>query len=137
MQLEPSTNPIEGPILSSEPSSCFMIELYLGPKNYRALALLESRALACFLNEEFVKSRKIPLVEKPKPVHVEVIDGRPLSSGDVTHETRPIKVTIDDHDSYIAFNIIRSPSNPVILGLSWLEKYNPRIDWNLRKLGFS
>ena len=125
MQLEPGTNPIEGPILSSEPSSCFMIELYLGPKNYRAFALLDSGASACFLDEEFVKSRRIPLVQKPKPVHVEVIDGRPLSSGDVTHETRPIKVTIDGHDSYIAFNIIRSPSNPVILGLSWLEKYNP------------
>ena len=114
-----------------------MIELYLGPKNYRAFALLDSGASACFLDEDFVKSRKIPLVQKPKPVHVEVIDGRPLSSGDVTHETRPIKVTIDGHDSYIAFNIIRSPSNPVILGLSWLEKYNPRIDWNLRKLDFS
>ena len=124
MQLEPSTNPIEGPIPSSKPSSSFMIELCLGPKNYRAFGLLDSGASACFLDEDFVESRKIPLVQKPKPVHVEVIDGRPLSSGDVTHETRPIKVTIDGHDSYIAFNIIRSPSNPVILGLSWLKRNN-------------
>jgi hypothetical protein len=113
VQLEPSTNPIEGPILSSEPSSCFMIELYLGPKNYRAFALFDSGASACFVDEDFVKSCKIPLNQKPKPVHVEVIDGRPLSFRDVTHETRPMKVTIGGHDSYIAFNIIRSPSNPM------------------------
>jgi hypothetical protein len=110
VKLEPGTIPIQGPILSSKPSSYFMIELYLGPRNYKALALLDSGASTCSLDEEFIKSHKIPIVEKSKLVHVEVIDGRPLSLGDVTHETRPIKVTTGGHDSYIAFNIIGSPS---------------------------
>ncbi|GGV52122.1 hypothetical protein GCM10010495_81840 [Kitasatospora herbaricolor] len=128
MQLELCIIPNEGFILFSELFFCFIIDLYLGFKNYKVSVLLDSGVSACFLDEQFVKSRKIPFVQKPKPVHVKVIDGRLLSSGDVTHETHPIKVTIDNHDNYIAINIIKSPSNPVILSLSWLKKYNPRID---------
>ena len=71
-----------------------------------------------FLNEEFVKNYKISLVQKIQSIHVEVIDGRPLSFGDVTHEIHPIKVITNGHNSLVVFNIIKSPSNLVILGLS-------------------
>ena len=42
-----------------------------------------------------------------------------------------------DHTSRIMFNIIDSTSHSVILGISWLEKYNPDIDWSSQKLSFS
>jgi hypothetical protein len=51
-------------------------------------------------------------------VHVEIIDGRPLSSRDITHETIPLEVKFGNHSNSIVFNIIRIPSAPVILGLS-------------------
>ena len=60
---------------------------------------------------------------------VEVIDGRPLVSGDVTQETKALDIYIDQHRSTVVFNVIKSPSNPVILGLSWLDRYNLDIDW--------
>ena len=34
------------------------------------------------------------------------------------------------------FNIIKIPWCPVILGLSWLDRYNSLIDWKLRKVTF-
>ena len=89
-----------------------------------------------FLVEEFAKQHKIRLVQKSKPIHVEVIDGRPLLSGSVTHESEPIEVTFKDHSSYVVFNIIRTPLNPVILGLSSLVDHNPFIDWRLRRITF-
>ena len=98
---------------------------------------MDSRACACFLNEKFAKLHNIPLVHKVKLVHVKVIDGRPLSSGKVTHEALPIEVTFERHHSTIIFNIIRTPSNSVILGLLWLERYNPHIDWKSYKISFS
>jgi hypothetical protein len=55
-------------------------------------------------------------------MHVEVIDGRPLSSGGIIHETAPSEVKFGNHSSSIVFNIIRIPSILVILGLSWLER---------------
>jgi hypothetical protein len=51
-----------------------------------------------------------------------------LMSRDVIHETTPLDIFLKRYHSIIAFNIIKSPSNPVVLSLSWLEKYNPTIN---------
>jgi hypothetical protein len=55
---------------------------------------------------------------------------------DVTHETIILDIVLEGYHSIIAFNVIKSPSNPVVLGLSWLDKYNPTIDWKTRRLAF-
>ena len=128
MRLESCITSGKGPLFSSDPSPYFTINMWLGPKNHKVSALLDSGASACFIDEDFVKKQEISLVKKSKSVHVEVIDGRQLSSGDVTHEIVPLEVIIKDHISIVIFNVIRSPSNLVILGLSWLEKYNLYID---------
>ena len=107
-----------GSTLSIQTASCFTIPLFFGPQKIKTLALLDLGASACFLDEEFAKRYKIPLVLKSKPVHAEVIDGRPLLSGSITHETEPIEVTFKGHNSHIIFNIIRTPSNLVIIGFS-------------------
>ena len=127
-----------GPILSSKPSSCFIIPLSVKLDNHsiKASALLDSGASACFIDKDFAERHKLPLVTKKYPVSVEVIDGRPLVSGDVTQETKPLVVCIKQVQSTIVFNVIKSPSNPIILGLSWLDRYNPDIDWKNRKLEF-
>jgi hypothetical protein len=125
-----------GSSFSAQPARCFTIPLSLGPQKLNTIALLDSGASACFLDENFASRHKIRLVQKSKPIHVEVIDGRPLLSGSVTHETEPIEVAFKDHSSRIIFNIIKTPSSPVILGLSWLEQHNPSIDWKLRRMTF-
>ena len=61
---------------------------------------------------------------------MKAIDGRPLSFGDIIEETTPLATSIENHTSHISYNIIHSPSTPVILGLSWLERFNPNIDWS-------
>ena len=115
-------NPIpqqqSGSSFSVQPARCFTIPLFLGPQKQKTLALLDSGASTCFLDEEFAKHHKIRLVQKSKPVHVEVIDGRPLLSSNVIHKSEPIEVVFKDHSSHVVFNIIRIPSSPVILGLS-------------------
>ena len=127
-----------GPILSSEASPCFLVSLLLkfDSCSVKAKALLDSGASACFIDKDFAEKHNLPLVTKKSPVRVEVIDGRPLVSGDVTEETKPLDAFIENHQSTIVFNVIKSPSNPVVLGLSWLDRYNPDIDWNARKLTF-
>ena len=125
-----------GSYFSAQPTRCFTISLSLGPKKQKTLVLLDSGASTCFLDEKFAKQHKIRLVQKSKPIHVEVIDGRPLLSGSVTHESEPIEVTFNDHSSYVVFNVIRTQSNPVIFGLSWLIDHNPSIDWRLRRITF-
>ena len=83
-----------------------------------------------------MKCHKLPLVVKKCSIFVEVIDGRSLASGDVIHKTQPLDIFIHGHRSSIIFNVFQSPSNLVILGLSWLDRDNPQIDWNNRKVKF-
>jgi hypothetical protein len=51
-------------------------------------------------------------------VSVEVIDGQSLSSGLVTHETKSLDVTIGSHTNKVVFDVISSPKNYFIIGLS-------------------
>ena len=127
-----------GPILSSKPSTCFTIPLRVkfDDHSIKVSALLDSGASACFIDKDFAERYKLPLVTKKCPVSIEVIDGRPLVSGDVTQETKALDIYIDQHRSTIVFNVIKSPSNPVNLGLSWLDRYNPDIDWKKQKVEF-
>ena len=67
---------------------------------------------------------------------VEVIDGRFLAFGDVIHKIEPLDIYIHGHRSPIIFYIIQFPSNPITLGLSWLDRYNPQIDWTNQKVKF-
>jgi hypothetical protein len=56
---------------------------------------------------------------------VEVIDGQSFSSRPITHETKPLDVTIGSHTSKVVFIVVSSLRNPIIIGLSWLLQYNP------------
>ncbi len=87
-----------GPILSSEPSRCFNIPLIIDshPHSIKVKALLDSGASACFIDKNLMKLHNLPIVLKKSPVAVEVIDGRPLISGDVTHETKPLDIILED-----------------------------------------
>ena len=88
-----------GPILSSEPSICFTIPLRVNFNDHsiKVSALLDSGASASFIDKDFAERHKLPLVTKKCPMSVEVIDGRPLISGDVTHETKALDIYIDQH----------------------------------------
>jgi len=116
-----------GPILSFEPSPCFLVPLLLklNSRSVKTKALSDFGASTYFIDKDFAEKYNLPLITKKSPVHVEVIDGRPLVSGDVTEKTKPLDAFIESHQSIIVFNVIKSPSNPVVLGLSWFDKYNP------------
>jgi hypothetical protein len=122
---------IKGPILTSEAFPCFIVPLIvkMDSSSIKVRALLDSGASTCFIGKDFADHHKLPLVTKKHPIPVEVIDGRTLVSGDVTYETTPLDIFLERYYSIIAFNVIESSSNPVVLGLFWLDKYNPSINW--------
>jgi hypothetical protein len=111
---------IKGPILTSEASPCFTVPLIvkMDSINIKAHALLDSGASAYFMDKDFVDHHKLLLVIKKYHILIEVIDGRPLVPGDVTHETTSLDIEIEGHHSIIIFNIIKSLSNSVVLSLS-------------------
>jgi hypothetical protein len=100
-------------------------------------ALVDSGATSSFIDQTFVAQHNIPVVKKSTFVPVEVIDGRTIASGAITHETTPLELYIGKHIKKIVLNIISTPHHPIILGLLWLEAHNPIIDWRSRTLTFS
>jgi hypothetical protein len=100
-------------------------------------ALVDSNATSSFIDQTFVAQHNIHVVKKSTPILVEVIDGRTIASGAITHETIPLELCIDKHTKKIVLNIISTPHHPIILGLPWLEAHKPIIDWRSRTLTFS
>jgi hypothetical protein len=56
---------------------------------------------------------------------MEVIDGQSFSSRLVMHETKALNITIEKHTSKVAFNVISSPTNPIVIEFSWFILHNP------------
>ncbi len=99
--------------------------------------LVDSGATSSFIDQTFVVQHNILMIKKSTPVPVEVIDGRTIASGAITHKTTLLEICIDKHTEKIVLNIISTPHHPIILGLPWLEAHNPIIDWQSRTLTFS
>jgi hypothetical protein len=92
-------------------------------------ALLNIGATTCFMDMLFAHTHSFQTVMKKKPILVEGIDRRLLSSGAITEETTPLELIVGSHLNVITFDLISSPRHAVILGLSWLELRNPVVDW--------
>jgi hypothetical protein len=97
-------------------------------------ALLDIRTSKCFMDKDFALKQSLELIGKAHPTPVEVIDGRPLTSGNVMEETQPLEVMLGDQVSHVVFNIIQCPAYPMVLGLSWFELHNLDIDWSLWRI---
>ena len=110
---------IKGPILTSEAFLCFTVPIIVKMdfSSIKFCALLDSGTSTCFIDKNFVDHHKLPLITKKHLILVKIIDGRPLVSRDVIQETTPLDIVLDRHHSIIAFNVIKSPSNPGVLGL--------------------
>ncbi|CAG8823969.1 34747_t:CDS:2, partial [Racocetra persica] len=105
-------------------------------KNVKIVTLVNSGVSACFLDTTFAQEYNIPIYKKELPFSVEVIDGRKIFSGNVTHEMGPLLVCLQDHYEKMSFNLISSPHYPIILGLPWLDLHNPTINWRERSIIF-
>uniref|UniRef100_A0A8C5ML73 ribonuclease H n=1 Tax=Leptobrachium leishanense TaxID=445787 RepID=A0A8C5ML73_9ANUR len=99
-------------------------------KTTHTTAFLDSGAAGNFIDVNYTSSISLPLVVRETPLAVEAIDGRPLSCPRITHDTVTVVLTTGLlHKEEIIFQVIHSPSNPVVLGFPWLVEHNPVIDW--------
>jgi hypothetical protein len=55
--------------------------------------------------------------------------------GPVTHEAT-VTLTINDHQEEIKLHCITIGNSPIIIGLPWLRKHNPNINWKEGRVTF-
>ena len=105
-------------------------------KRVMALAMINSGATGNFMSRKFATNHRIPELPKERPYQLTVVDGTPLNQdeGMVKEETLPLMSQIHGKDlGRITFDLVSIP-HEVILGIPWLEKVKPSIDWNSQKI---
>jgi hypothetical protein len=86
------------------------------------------------MDRDFALAQEIFLCKLPRPTSITVIDRCSIASGDIIEESELIRVVFGDVACIISFNIISSPEHPIVLGSSWFELHNPKIDWKKREI---
>uniref|UniRef100_A0A9J8AHZ8 ribonuclease H n=1 Tax=Cyprinus carpio carpio TaxID=630221 RepID=A0A9J8AHZ8_CYPCA len=98
-------------------------------------AMIDSGAAGNFNDISFAETHDIPLLSCESRVAVAALDGHPLGSGKIEYITQDINLQIGAlHTETIRLFAIDSPRNPIILGLPWLERHNPRISWSTQEI---
>ncbi len=116
--------------LNSKSCVTVPIEFFVNGKSFSTSALLDSGAAGNFMSLEFAELHKIPLIPCISPLSVEAVDGRPLGTGRVTHLSQELHMRTGLlHRELIQFYILQAPHTPVILGLPWLRKHDPLLQW--------
>ena len=93
---------------------------------------MDSGSSCNFIDSNLVQSANIPRILKSSPISVLLADNSTAAS--ITHETIPISLTLVQcgHCEIITLDLFNSgsPDFSVILGLPWLQKHNPSINWS-------
>ncbi|KAL0162053.1 hypothetical protein M9458_041449, partial [Cirrhinus mrigala] len=93
-------------------------------------ALIDSGAAGNFIDKDFVRANRLPVLSCAHPVAVAALDGRPLGTGRVSHVTKDLTLRVEPgHQETIRFFVITSPQSPLILGYPWLNRHEPTISW--------
>ena len=108
----------------------FHIPLSISGKNRSACVdtLIDSGASASFINEKFVKQNNVIVYPLAKPIAVYNIDGTPNKGGELRYAT-VLDLNIGGYKIRQAFIVTNIGQETLILGIDWLRKYNPMINW--------
>jgi hypothetical protein len=73
-----------------------------------------------FMDQDFARHHQIPLHELKEKKPIEVIDGRPIESGDITHIAK-VAMMIQEHNEQLPIFVTKLGHYPIVLGIPWLK----------------
>ena len=111
------------------------VELSFAAVRVRTYAPLDSGAQGVLVDETFAKRLSLPLLALPSPRSVILADGSPALSA-ITSVTSPVALTVGRHSEVFSLDVC-ALSYPLFLGIPWLIRHNPVVDWRERCLVFS
>jgi len=96
-------------------------------------ALLDSRAIGLVISLEFVKNQGFKLKKLERPMNVRNVD-RSLNKEEHIEYMVEVNIYYQDHRERTEIDVIGRQKWTVILGMPWLARYNPEIDWRMGKV---
>jgi hypothetical protein len=114
----------------------FHIKLHVILPMGKAWTLIDSGATNNFMNPRFVTDHEVPVVPLAQPIPVIGLDGAGLARG-IQHTSSTLPMSIYGHPELIKFNILETGTYDIVLGIPWLRKHNPSINWQTERITFN
>jgi len=113
-----------------------LCKISFGNRTVATHALIDCGATGiAFIDEDFARHHQLPLTPLQYPRSLEVIDGRPISSGDITYVANT-HLAILEHQETLPMFVTKLGHYPVVLGIPWLELHDVAIRFSSRTLTF-
>ena len=116
---------------------CIMIPIHLKTtdtlEEVNSEAMVDSGATGDFIDEEFVERAKLPTRRLSAPVPVYNVDGSLNEAGSIDRVV-DVLMTYERHSERILLAVTKLGKQSLILGMTWLGKHNPEIDFIAKKV---
>ena len=96
-------------------------------------ALLDSGATGLVMSSEFARKKGFKLKKLERPMQVRNVDGS-FNREEPIENTVEVNVYYKGHVERTEIDVIGGQKWGVILGMPWLERHNPEIDWKTEEV---
>ena len=93
-------------------------------------ALLDSRATELVISSEFARKQGFKLEKIKNLIYVRNVDGTFNKEGPIEN-TVEVNIYYQGHRERMEIDVIRGQKWNVILGILWLARHNPEINWRM------
>jgi len=95
-------------------------------------ALVDNRATKNHMSPIAIKKMELPYRQKESPYPLVTILGDLILYGNniIHFKTGPVKIEIEKQKVVISFNVLLLGKDEAVLGMPFLQEFNPKIDWN-------
>lgn len=97
--------------------------------------MIDSGATSAFINTTLVRSLGLPLLLKSHSRHLYTVNGSKVKGGSVKHEVE-VSLILGDHSEIIRLDVADIGRHEIILGMPWLVRHNPFVDWDKHRIAF-
>jgi hypothetical protein len=91
-------------------------------------ALIDSGATGRFIDRDYVKSNRLRTKALSRPIPVFNVDGTLNESGSIS-EVVDLILRYRNHSEHALYAVTGLGKQNLILGLPWLQKHSPEVDW--------
>ena len=99
----------------------------------KTTAIIDCGATGSFIDTELVALANFPLKKLDRQVKAYNVDGTTNSKGNIIWETN-IDLLFPKHRENIKLMVLNLGQKQIILGMPWLKKWNPNINWINRQI---
>ena len=95
--------------------------------------MLDSGAMGLVISEEFMRRHKFKRTKLERPVYVRNVDGTLNYAGPFVN-TVEVEIFFKRYKERTSIDVIGGQKWSMILGILWLRRHNPKIDWRTEEV---